>query len=150
MSSIFLRFLTVMDISVRHDIFYNFSSGVINVKNKEKNLFFLLPIFIRFLFHALWRPSIYAPSFVPNERPCRDHNSWRHSFGSNFTEVRVAIILNLFWIFFHGILLQILSNLYKSFSSDVIKSGQKNDFLILRTFRFILSWRYLIVRSFIS
>ena len=47
------------------------------------------------------------------------------SFGSNFTEVRVAIILNLFWIFFHGILLQMLSNLYKSFSSDVIKSGQK-------------------------
>ena len=29
-----------MDISVRHDIFYNFSSGIINVKNKEKNLFF--------------------------------------------------------------------------------------------------------------
>ena len=30
-----------MHISVRHDIFLNFSSGVINVKNKEKKLLFV-------------------------------------------------------------------------------------------------------------
>ena len=42
-----------MHISVRHDIFYNFSSDVINVKNKEKKARFLKPIFIRFLGHAL-------------------------------------------------------------------------------------------------
>ena len=47
-----IKLLPVMHISVRHDIFYNFSSDVINVKNKEKNRF-LLPIFIRILGHAL-------------------------------------------------------------------------------------------------
>ena len=30
-----------MHISVRHDVIYNFSSGVINVKNKEKKIFFV-------------------------------------------------------------------------------------------------------------
>ena len=57
-----------MHISVRHDIFYNFSSGVINVENKEKKRV-LQPIFIRFLGHTLLPHLIYAPSFAPNERP---------------------------------------------------------------------------------
>ena len=48
-----------------HDVFYNFSSGVINVENKE------------------------------------------------------------FWVVFHGILPQMLSNLYKRFTSDAIKLGKK-------------------------
>ena len=38
-SSNFNKILPVMHISVRHDIIYNFSSGVINVKNKEKKFF---------------------------------------------------------------------------------------------------------------
>ena len=54
-----------MHISVIHDVFYNFSSGVINVENKE------------------------------------------------------------FWVVFHGILPQMLSNLYKRFTSDAIKLGKK-------------------------
>ena len=35
------NFYEVMHISVRHDIFYNFSSGVKNVENKEKKPFFV-------------------------------------------------------------------------------------------------------------
>ena len=54
-----------MHISVIHDVFYNFSSGVINVENKE------------------------------------------------------------FWAVFHSILPQMLSNLYKRFTSDAIKLGKK-------------------------
>ena len=54
-----------MHISVIHDVFYNFSNGVINVENKE------------------------------------------------------------FWVVFHGILPQMLSNLYKRFTSDAIKLGKK-------------------------
>ena len=49
-----------MHISVRHDIFYNFSSGVIDVENKDT-----------FIGYGLRRPSIYASSFAPNERPYR-------------------------------------------------------------------------------
>ena len=45
-----------MHISVRHDIFYNFSSGIANVKNKEKDRF-LWPIFVS-------EPSD-APRFTP-------------------------------------------------------------------------------------
>ena len=65
------------------------------------------------------------------------------SFGSNFREVSVGIILNLFWVVFHEYSL-------KSFTSDTIKLTQKNEFLTLRAFRFTLSWRYIIVVSFIS
>ena len=45
------------------------------------------------------------------------------------------------WVVSHGILLQIWSNLYKSFTSDAIKLSpkKKNDFLALRAFRFPLS-----------
>ena len=64
-------------------------------------------------------------------------------FGSNFREVSVGIILNLFWAVFHEYSL-------KSFTSDTIKLSQKNEFLALRAFRFTLSWRYIIVVSFIS
>ena len=42
------------------------------------------------------------------------------SFGSNFRQVSVAIVLNLFWVIFHGMLPQMLSNLYKSFTSDAL------------------------------
>ena len=79
-----------MHISVIHDVFYNFSSGVINVENKE------------------------------------------------------------FWAVFHSILPQMLSNLYKRFTSDAIKLGKKNEFLAQRTFWFTFSLRYKIVVSFIS
>ena len=78
-----------MHISVIHDVFYNFSSGVINVENKE------------------------------------------------------------FWVVFHGILPQMLSNLYKRFTSDAIKLGKKQkqkEFLAQKTFRFTFS----LVVSFIS
>ena len=39
-----------MHISVRHNIFYNFSYGVINVENKKKNSFFVVH------FHKVFRP----------------------------------------------------------------------------------------------
>ena len=77
------------------------------------------------------------------------HNSWRQQLCLTFREVSVAIILNLFWVDVRGILPQILSNLHKSFTSDAIKSSQKHEFLILRAFQFTLSWRYIIVVSFI-
>ena len=51
-----------------------------------------------------------------------------NSFGSNVKEVSVAIILKLLWVVFHGILPQMSSNLYKSFTSNAIKliSGSKS------------------------
>ena len=55
--------------------------------------------------------------------------------------------MNLFWVAFHEILPQMSSNLYKSFSNDAIK---KNEFLTRRVFRLTVSWRYIIVVSFIS
>ena len=44
MRSHFNKILPVMHVSVRHDLFYNFSSGVMNVKNKEKKLVFCSPL----------------------------------------------------------------------------------------------------------
>ena len=58
--------------------------------------------------------------------------------------------MNLFWDAFYGILPQMSSNLYKIFTSEAIKLSQKNEFLTLIAFRFTLSWRYIIVVSFIS
>ena len=51
-----------------------------------------------------------------------------NTFGSNVIEVSVAIILKLLWVVFHGILPQMSSNLYKSFTSNAIKliSGSKS------------------------
>ena len=75
-AQILIKFLPVMHINVIHDVFYNFSSGVTNVENKE------------------------------------------------------------FWAVFHSILPQMLSNLYKRFTSDAIKLGKKKwisgskDFLV--------------------
>ena len=62
MSSNFNKiFLPVMHISVRHDIFYNFSSGVINVKNKEKKKFFVAH------FYKVFRPRPLTPfDLLPN------------------------------------------------------------------------------------
>ena len=40
---ILIKFLPVILVSVGHDIFYNFSSGVINAKNKGKKPFFCSP-----------------------------------------------------------------------------------------------------------
>ena len=68
-AQILIKFLPVMHISVIHDVFYNFSSGVINVENKE------------------------------------------------------------FWAVFHSILPQMLSNLYKRFTSDAIKLGKKKKWI---------------------
>ena len=117
-------------------------------KIKKKNPVFCSP---RFLGHTLWHPLIHIPSSAPSKMRYRPYTTLEDSsFGSNFREVSVAIILNLFWVVFHGILRQMLSNLYASFTSDAIKLSQKNEFLILRAFRFTLSWRYIIVVSFIS
>ena len=122
---ILIKFLPVMHIIVRHDIFYNFSSGVVSVKNKEKKSFFVAH------FHKVFRPRPLSP-FDSRPRFCA---KWKvlwscitledSIFGSNFREVTIAIILNLFWVVFHGILLQMSSNLYKSFTSDAIKLNQK-------------------------
>ena len=99
----------------------------INVENQEKKRF-LKPIFINFLGHVLWRPSIHAPSFEPNERPYRPYICLKDSsLGSSSREVSAAIILNLFWVVFHGILPQMLSNLYQSFTSDAIKLSKKKN-----------------------
>ena len=73
------------------------------------------------------------------------------SFSFDFREVSLAIILNLFWVVFHGILSQMSTNLYRNFTSDVIKLSQKkNDFKDLTAFWFTFLWRYIIVESFIS
>ena len=45
-----------MHISVRHDIFYNLSNGVINVENKEKK-----PRFFVAHFHKVFRPCPLRP-----------------------------------------------------------------------------------------
>ena len=61
--------------------------------------------------------------------------------------------MNLFRVVFHSILFippDAVDNLYKSFTSDAIKLSQENEFLALRLFRFTLSWRYIIVVSFIG
>ena len=55
MSSNFNKIFKVMHISVRHDILYNFSSGVIDVKNKEKKTFFVTH-FLKF-----FRPGPLTP-----------------------------------------------------------------------------------------
>ena len=44
MRSHFNKMLPVMHVSVRHDLFYNFSSDAMNVKNKEKNPVFCSPL----------------------------------------------------------------------------------------------------------
>ena len=57
-----------MHISVRHDIFYYFASGVLNIKNEEKKIAFVAH------FHKVFRPRLLTPfdlRFAPNERPHR-------------------------------------------------------------------------------
>ena len=55
-----------MHISVNMTYVTIFKSGGINVENNDKKAL-LWPIFTRLLDHALCRPSVYAPSFAPNE-----------------------------------------------------------------------------------
>ena len=43
----------------------------------------------------------------------------------NFEDVSISTILNLFGVVFYGIILQMTSNLYKSFISDEIKLSLK-------------------------
>ena len=43
----------------------------------------------------------------------------------NFEDVSISTILNLFGVIFYGIILQMTSNLYKSFISDEIKLSLK-------------------------
>ena len=139
-----------MHITVTHDIFYNFSSGVINVENKGKKQFFVAH------FHKVLRPCPLAffdlrVKFCTKWKVLQSYRTLEDSsFGYNFREVIVAIILNLFWVVFHGKLPQMSSNLYKSFTGDATKLIEKNESLALRAFRFTLSWRYIIVVSFIS
>ena len=117
-------------------------------KIKKKTPVFCTP---RFLGHTLWHPLIHIPSFAPSKRRYRPYTTLEDSsFGSNFREVSVAIILNLFWVIFNGILPHMLSNLYKSFTSDANKVSQENEFLALRAFWFTLSWRYIIMLSLFS
>ena len=93
----------------------------------------------------------FTPKFCAKWKASQSYITLEDSnFGSNFMEVSVAIIFNLIWGVFHGVLPQMSSNLYKSFTSDAIKLSPKNEFLALRAFRFTLSWRYIIVVSFIS
>ena len=98
----------------------------------------LTPFDLRPTFCAKWKTlKMYIILEDSSFRPC-------------FREVRVAMILNLFWVVFHGILLQMPSNLYKSLISNAIILSQKIEFLALRAFRFRRSWRCIIVISFIS
>ena len=55
MSSILKKIVPVMYISERHGIFYNFSSSAINVKNKDKEPFFIAH------FHKVFRPRPLTP-----------------------------------------------------------------------------------------
>ena len=141
-----------MHIIARHDIFYKFSSSVINVKNKEKEIFFVAHFHNVFRQHLL-TPIDLCPKICSKWKSLQSYIILEDSnFGLNFREVSVAIILNLFWVVFRGILPRILSNLYKSLTSDAIKlsNKKKNEFLILRAFRSTLSRRYIIVVSFIN
>ena len=107
--------------SIRHDTFYNFSSGVINVKNKEKKI--CSPIS-----QGYQATLSDAHRFTPQVLRQMEESYITledSSFGLNFREVSEAIILNLFWVGFHGIAHRILCSLYKSFTSDVIKLSQK-------------------------
>ena len=51
----FFKNIAAMHISVRHDMFYKFSIGVINVENKEKR-----PIFVAH-FRKVFRPRPLRP-----------------------------------------------------------------------------------------
>ena len=124
-----------MHISGRYDVFNDFQSDVIHVENKENNSFFVTH------FHIVFRPYPLTP-FDKHPKFCV---KWKvlqsyiileeSSFGSNFRRVRVAIILNLFWVIFHGILPEVLSNLYKSFTSDATKlSPKKTNFWLKELF----------------
>ena len=66
-------------------------------------------------FHKFFRPRPLTP-FDSRPKFCANMNDLQtledSSFGSNFGEFSVAIILNLFWVVFRGILPQMLSNLY--------------------------------------
>ena len=67
LNKIFTSDAYVIHISVSHDHFYNFSSGVITVENKEKKTFFAA------YFHV-FRPRFLTPfdlhhKFVSDERP---------------------------------------------------------------------------------
>ena len=113
-----------MHIIVRHDLFYIFLSGVINVENKEKSVFAAH-------FHKVFRSRLLAHFDLRREFCAKlkalqsDISLEDSSFGSNFRE---AIILNLCWVVFHGILPQIASNLYKNFTNDAIKLSKKKKF----------------------
>ena len=69
-----------MHVSVRHDLFYNFSSGVMNVKNKEKNPVFCSPLSKGF--YATPSDALWFTSQVL--RQMKDLieliNSWRRQF----------------------------------------------------------------------
>ena len=65
------KIVSVMHISVRHCTFYNFSRGVINVKNKDKKPYYVAH------FHKVFRPhpltvfDLRIKRFAPNERSYR-------------------------------------------------------------------------------
>ena len=124
-AQILKKFVPVMHTSVRHDVFYNFSSRVTNVENKDKKPFFIVH------FHKVLRPRPLTPfdlrlTFCSKWKVLQSYITLEDSsFGSNFREVLVAYIVNLFWVVFYGILHQMSPNLYKSFTSDATKLSQK-------------------------
>ena len=75
-----MKFLPVMHISVRHDIFYDFSSGIINVKNKEKKTIFVAH------FHKVFKPrpltsfDLRPQVLYQTKNLIELHNSWRQQF----------------------------------------------------------------------
>ena len=117
-----------MHINVRHDIFYNFSSGVINVENKEKT-HFLQPIFVRCLVPHPLMPFDSSPKFCTKLNTSQSCITLKDSsFGSNFRELSIATILNLFWVDFHGILLK-MSSIYTNASPVMqLNSAKKLNF----------------------
>ena len=112
-----------MHISARYDLFYNLWSSVLNVENQEKK---------SFLGNALWRRLIYAQVLCQMKGIVELYNSYVFksyitlqciSFGTFHLAVMV-IIFKLFWVVFLGIPPQMSSSLYKSFTSDAIKSSK--------------------------
>ena len=71
MSTNFEKFVPVMHISVRQGAFYNFSRGVIDVKNKDKKPYFVAHFHKVFRPHPLTLFNLRLKHFAPNERSYR-------------------------------------------------------------------------------
>ena len=84
-----LKFLLVMHINVRHDICYDFSSDITNVKNKER-------IVSVVHFHKAFRPRSLA---LFDLRPlfCNKWNtSWRYTIQLSFLKTAILVLIEDF------------------------------------------------------